>query len=71
MIKKIIANVVGSQVIQGRCLRTKRYFCAVYDYTGKADLSKGTTHFSSIIIQKSITYKTTYSLFSQVEANYR
>ena len=25
----------------GRCLLIPMYFCAVYDYAGKADLSKG------------------------------
>ena len=31
----------GVRVFLGRCLLTKKYFCAVYDYAGKADLSKG------------------------------
>ena len=47
--------------LQGRCLPIPKYFCAVYDYAGKADLSKAywnpkrklgvTTHFSEIIKQ--------------------
>ena len=28
-------------VTKGRCLQIQRYFCAVWDYAGKADLSKG------------------------------
>ena len=45
--------------LSGCCLLMQKYFCAVYDYAGKADLSKGywnpkrklgvTTHFSEII----------------------
>ena len=46
-----------------RCLLIQRHFCAVYDYAGKADLSKGlleskkkiwgyvNTHFSEMIKQ--------------------
>ena len=46
----------------GRCLLIQKYFCAVYGYAGKADLSKGywnpkrklgaTAHFSEIIKQQ-------------------
>ena len=46
----------------GRCLLIPKYFCAVYDYAGKADLSKAywnpkrklgvTTHFSEKIKQQ-------------------
>ena len=45
-----------------RCLLIQKYFCAVYNYAGKADLSKGywipkrklgvTTYFSDIIKQQ-------------------
>ena len=45
-----------------RCLLIKKYFCLVYDYAGKADLSKGylntkrnlgvTMHFLEIIKQQ-------------------
>ena len=33
--------VIYSMTYLGRCLLIQRYFCAVYDYAGKADLSKG------------------------------
>ena len=46
----------------GRCLLIQKYFCAVYDYAGKSDLSKGywnpkrklgvTAHFLEIIKQR-------------------
>ena len=46
----------------GACLLILKYFCAVFDYAGKADLSKAywnpkrklgvTTHFSEIIEQQ-------------------
>ena len=46
---------------KGRCLLIPKYFCAVYDYAGKGDLSKGywnpkrklgvTMHFSEITKQ--------------------
>ena len=47
---------------KGRCLQIQKYFIAIYDYAGKADLSKGywnperklgvTTHFLGIIKQQ-------------------
>ena len=52
-------------------------FCVVYDYAGKADLSKGfwnpkrklgvTTHVSEIIKQQQ--YKAMYCIFFHIEAN--
>ena len=46
-------------ISQGRCLLIPKYFCAVYDYVGRTDLSKAywnpkrklgiTTHFLVII----------------------
>ena len=52
---------VRKQYFKERCLLIQKYFCAVYDYAGKADLSKGhwnprklgvTAHFSEIIKQQ-------------------
>ena len=58
------------------------YFCVVYDYVGKVDLSKGygspkrklgvTTHLLEIIqqqlFQKAVTYKARCGVFFQIEA---
>ena len=58
------------------------YFCAAYDYAGKADLSKGysnpkrklggTTHFflrdnEALIILKTVKYKAVYDVFSKLK----
>ena len=52
-------TISATDSFQGRCLLLPKYFCAVYDYVGKADLSKSwwnpkrklgvTMHFSEII----------------------
>ena len=72
-------QVVG---YKGQCLLMRKYFCAVYDYAGKVDLSKGywnpkrkfgvITHFSEIIkkeyFKKVSKYKAMHGLFSKIEA---
>ena len=57
----ISLKIVPKKTHQGRCLLIPKYFCAVYDYARKADLSKAywnpkrklgvTMHFSEIIKQ--------------------
>ena len=40
LIQTRIVSLVNVQH-KGPCLLIQKYFCAVYDYAGKADLSKG------------------------------
>ena len=55
-------NLLAHAIVQGRCQLIPKYFCEVYDYAGKGDLTEGllkskrkigvTTHFSKIIKQQ-------------------
>ena len=56
------------------CLLIQKYFCAVYDYVGKADLSKGYWNpkrklgVSNNIFLKSTKIQSNVWHFSQIEA---
>ena len=37
----LMSHTRSTKQVKGRCLLIKKYFCVVYDYVGKAHLSKG------------------------------
>ena len=47
-------------LFKGRCLLIQRYFCTVYDYAVKVDLSKGYSNPKRILCKQAVKSVTMY-----------